>query len=353
MSTKKLQKDKKATQALIIFFILCLSLSVLPLRIIWGDASFVKLITSQVALFFICLVIWYLFFGMLQYKRIPYMGLRIFTGTIISGMASMVFYYIYIYIYGFQSFTIKEKMTFQFFVTLFTIGVCVAVIYLPLAFFIRQNHKLRQKEKEIVRLKQIHVEARIEKLKSKLSPHFLFNALTVLKSGTDDLWVKEYTVALSATYRYLTDHKINQTLISLQSELDFIDAYIYLLEARFGDQINIHISDDIRYMEGNIPPLTLQLLIENAVKHNVISIEKPLHIDILPEDNWITVRNHIAKKKLSDFTSGGTGLYNISERYLLIAGKNIFIDNDGEHFTVKIPVLSKNTCKRKQNIELF
>lgn len=202
---------------------------------------------------------------------------------------------------------------------------------------------IRRKEKiEVTQQKDIAVKATasFETLKNQLDPHFLFNSLNVLSSLIEENPKKaqEFTVALSKIYRYVLDQK-DKNLISVEEELNFAKLYVSLLKMRFEDAIIINFKTDADMNDFRIVPLSLQLLLENAIKHNIISDQKPLKIDIFKEENYLVVQNSYQKKQTFE-KSTGIGLQNIIQRYNLVSNLEINIKQTNEHYVVKLPLIS-------------
>lgn len=205
---------------------------------------------------------------------------------------------------------------------------------------------IRRKDKiEVTQQKDIAVKATasFETLKNQLDPHFLFNSLNVLSSLIEENPVKaqEFTVALSKIYRYVLDQK-DKNLISVEEELNFAKLYVSLLKMRFEDAIIINFQTDIHINEFRIVPLSLQLLLENAIKHNIISDQKPLQIDIFKEENYLVVQNSYQKKQTFE-KSIGIGLQNIIQRYNLVSNLEINIQQTDKHYIVKLPLISSES----------
>ena len=177
----------------------------------------------------------------------------------------------------------------------------------------------KESQLEAEKFKKISVEAQFEALRNQINPHFLFNSLNVLSTLVykDQDLANDFIQQLSKVYRYLINNQ-SKKIISLTEELSFINSYIYLLNIRFKSNLKI-----INNINGNteryyIAPATLQLLIENAIKHNIVSYKKPLNIDIFSDDNFIIVKNNLQKKKQSKQNNTRVGLKNIQKRYQLM-----------------------------------
>lgn len=208
--------------------------------------------------------------------------------------------------------------------------------------YLESNEKYLRISKQLAidaeRLKKEILISEFESLKNQVNPHFLFNSLNVLA----DLVYEEQDEAvrfvgeLAHVYRYVLDCK-QKEIIELDAELKFINSYIFLLKIRFEENIcaNVCIPSTSRIF---IAPVTLQLLLENAIKHNIISIEKPLMIEVGIDGDYIFVRNNIQLRRGHE-KSTGVGLKNIISRYQFLSDKEVLIINDGTEFVVKIPVL--------------
>jgi LytS/YehU family sensor histidine kinase len=186
---------------------------------------------------------------------------------------------------------------------------------------------------------------RYEALRNQINPHFLFNSFNVLSDlvyEDQDLAVK-FIGQLSDLYRYVLDSR-EKELVPLKEELDFIESYIFLLQTRFEDKINIKM-DLSPQADEMIVPMTLQLLIENAVKHNEASKKHPLQITVVRKDGKIEVRNGLKIRSVGD-DSKQTGLKNISQQYQHLSTQEtdsyrIEIEQTAEEFIVRVPILNK------------
>ncbi len=187
-----------------------------------------------------------------------------------------------------------------------------------------------QKENAILQYRQ---------LKSQITPHFLFNSLNVLVStiNKDRDTAVEYTKKLSAVYRYVLTQDLQDT-VTLKEEMDFIDNYIGILRARFDKGLEFRFDINPDDMPKFIPPMSLQLLIENAVKHNAVLPDDPLVINILTDHCILIVSNNL-KPRVSCNPGIGIGLKNLSKKYEIIAGTDISVLKDSNTFTVKLPLL--------------
>jgi LytS/YehU family sensor histidine kinase len=176
-------------------------------------------------------------------------------------------------------------------------------------------------------------------LQAQINPHFLFNSLNTLSSLVyeDADRSAEFIRRLSDVYRHVLDAR-QKDLISLREELSFIESFIFLLELRFENKLKIDVRIDENLLDHKIAPLTLQMLIENAVKHNIVSDSKPLSVDIFNDDDHIVVKNPLQEKVVKE-KGNNMGLRNISSRYMALCGKEVGIYNTDGAFTVKIPII--------------
>lgn len=192
------------------------------------------------------------------------------------------------------------------------------------------------------RLKKENITAQYEALKQQLNPHFLFNSLSSLSSmiKQDHEASAEFVMRLSHVYRYLLTHN-KENVVPLEQEINFIDAYLFLLRSRFGQNLNVMIDIPSAYhQQFGIPALSIQLLIENAIKHNIISFNKPLSIKIEIADQELQVSNNVQlRNNLAVEESNGIGLGSINRRYELLLNKTIEIINSTDQFTVKLPLI--------------
>jgi two-component system, LytTR family, sensor kinase len=201
----------------------------------------------------------------------------------------------------------------------------------------------KQTSLEAEQLKSVTAQAELQLIKTQINPHFLFNNLNVLSAlimkdnGEANKFIEEF----SKVYRYiLTNH--DKELVELRTELDFIQPYIFLLEKRFAEGLVITLNIAETYKEKYIIPASLQMLIENAIKHNVVSRSKPLLINVHSNgNNTIVVSNNLQAKQTIE-KSTGIGLQNIVKRYKLVSHTEVTISKDENNFTVALPLLNIN-----------
>jgi two-component system LytT family sensor kinase len=221
-----------------------------------------------------------------------------------------------------------------------TIVISISIFYLILN---RKSHfRMRSMEIQAEQLMKENAVAQFEALKNQVSPHFLFNSLSILSSlvHVDANLSEKFIDQLAKAYRYILEQKDNDT-VSLKTELDFLESYAFLLKIRFENKFDVKtLVTDQEAEKYRIAPLTLQLLIENCVKHNRMSQKEPLIVTILIKDDYLVVVNPVRpRSELERVTSTGIGLSNIRNRYQLLTKSPVQIGQDEELFTVKIPLL--------------
>jgi hypothetical protein len=220
----------------------------------------------------------------------------------------------------------------NFFVSALVVG-CVLIIRL---IFQKQNITLENEQ-----LKREALQSQYESLKNQLSPHFLFNSLTALKTliDEDSSKAQNYVNSLSKALRY-TLQSNEKRLVTLGEEMKFMDSYLYLIRMRYDANLVVKTDIDEGLMQSLLPPLTLQTLVENAIKHNEVSSRKPLLIEIMSTGNYkVVVRNNI-QKKLTGEEGTGIGLTNLSKQFRLLIGHDIIIRSDDGCFIVELQLTS-------------
>jgi len=225
----------------------------------------------------------------------------------------------------------------------FVITVVVSLFFIAFySFKALQDKKIKQ-QKIIAGT----ANAKYESLKSQLDPHFLFNSLNVLVSliEEDTDKAQKFTTSLSKVYRYVLEQK-DKDLVSLEEELAFAKTYMLLLKMRFENAIDCIIPGKVHNPEAKIVPLSLQILLENCIKHNIVSEQQPLRISIIESVNTLMVSNNFQKKKTLN-KSSGIGLKNITERYQILSTRTISINQSKNEFKVELPLLTKKASIMK------
>ena len=198
----------------------------------------------------------------------------------------------------------------------------------------------RQAAINLEKLRSEQLASQYETLKSQVNPHFLFNSLNVLTSlvhQQPDTAVK-FIKKLSEVYRFVLDSR-KQEVVDLETELKFVEDYMYLQKIRFGENLNCAMEVPDHLMSKMVPPLSIQMLVENAIKHNEVSEEFPLSIRIVASGDEIVVSNSVRAKKNKE-PSSGAGLDNIKDRYEFLSGKKVAIVAGKETFEVRLPLLT-------------
>ncbi len=250
--------------------------------------------------------------------------LRFFEDVIVEGNSLMAFLN-------------KENMSDYLVAIIITLFVTLSfhAFYFYKAF---QDNKV--KEQKII---ASTASAQFESLKSQIDPHFLFNSLNVLSSLIEEHPenAQKFTTSLSKIYRYVLEQK-DKELVTVTEELAFAETYMNLLKMRFENSITfeIEIASSLAMTAFKVVPLSLQLLLENCIKHNVVSEQHPLHIKIYLQDNYLVVENNLQKKEVLQ-SRKGVGLQNIVDRYAILTNRNVLIEETTAHFKIKIPILTK------------
>ncbi len=219
------------------------------------------------------------------------------------------------------------------------LGVSIILLFVEISTQFFKNWK--KSLIEVEHYKTQSVQAQLQNLKNQVNPHFLFNNLSVLSSLVykDQDKAVDFINQLSKVYRYLLEVR-NAQLVMLEEEMVFIRSYIYLIQIRFDTNIKFEINLNESDNKKLIPPLALQMLIENAIKHNEISAEFPLKVVIRTENNKLVVENNI-KLRANKEESTNSGLSNIKERYKFYTDEVVEIYQDNQLFKVAIPLLLK------------
>jgi LytS/YehU family sensor histidine kinase len=212
------------------------------------------------------------------------------------------------------------------------------------AFYIEKRWGDDIREKEALR--QANLVSQFESLKAQVNPHFLFNCLNSLSSliSQNPAKAEDFVDEMSNVYRYLLRTNENG-LVTIETEIHFIRSYYHLQKTRFGEAIVLDIRLSDENMETLIPSLTLQMLLENAVKHNSLRKTAPLRIEIFNREGYIIVRNNIQAKSKKYIISTKIGLQNIASKYQLINKSDILISNDGQYFEVSLPLIKNVAYK--------
>lgn len=203
--------------------------------------------------------------------------------------------------------------------------------------FYKTRQEIKVKEQKVIAGKAT---AQFDALKNQLDPHFLFNSLNVLNSLIEENTeaAQKFTTLLSKVYRYVLEQK-SKELVSVEEELNFASTYMKLVHMRFENSIVFEVEQNVD-LKANVVPLSLQLLLENAIKHNQVKQNKPLKVNIYQKDNYLVVSNNFQPKSVIKHSSG-VGLINIKQRYALLTERRVLVEKSEEDFRVRIPLLTK------------
>lgn len=249
--------------------------------------------------------------------------IRVFTETVIDNKTI-------------SEFLVTERI--EYYYISLIISLVVTTVFYTVYYY-------RNKQETIVRKQKIiagTASAKFDALKNQLDPHFLFNSLNVLTSLIEENpeAATRFTTTLSKVYRYVLEQK-NKELVTLEEELKFADLYMSLLTVRFEDSIVYSPPLQLSNAKAMVVPLSLQLLLENAVKHNQVMPSKKLYITIIEENDNLVITNNIQTKQvLKDST--GFGLTNIRERYAHLTHQPVIIEETAKEFSITIPILKDN-----------
>ena len=230
-----------------------------------------------------------------------------------------------------------------FFLPVSLISTCmVTTLYESIYFF----QRWRQTAVEAEKLRTQQLRSELEVLKTQISPHFLFNSLNTLVTliEEDQKQAVSFTQKLSEVYRYILQNK-EEEMVTLERELRFTESYVFLLKMRFADNFHVHYNLPDEYMTCYAPPMTLQILIENAIKHNIVSVAKPLSIEIFVQNGeTLQVRNNY-QPKTTTVASTHTGLSNVRRRFEYLSKRDVQVIHTLTHFEVVMPLVQVQDYK--------
>src|SRR4030095_5336548 len=200
-------------------------------------------------------------------------------------------------------------------------------------------NELRQSVEEKELLKRESLKAQLDALRTQVNPHFLFNNLNTLSSVMPEnpKLAVDFVQQLSKVYRHVLEVQDAQSIL-LKDELDVLKAYAFLLRTRFGNNLDIEINVPEEKLHKKVVPLSLQILMENAIKHNIVSSDKPLKIAVYALNGKLVVSNNLQMKHQVN-ESTGIGLNNLRNRYKLLSDKQVEVTENGSNFTVSIPLI--------------
>jgi len=277
---------------------------------------------------------------------------RIVVGFFTSFFVTLIF----IFLLRILIFVVFEKIDFKVFLqnespqeyVHSSIITFIVLLIFHAIFFYKSFQENRVKEQKII---AGTASAKFESLKNQIDPHFLFNSLNVLSSLIEENPdnAQRFTTSLSKIYRYVLEQK-DKELVSVEEELAFAKIYMNLLKMRFENSLFYELPEIIHNPDAKVVPLSLQLLLENTVKHNVVSEQKPLHIRIFIEDDYLVIQNDYQKKEVLQERQG-VGLQNIINRYGIITDRKVLVEQNEQTFTVKIPILTKQITVMEETVD--
>ncbi|KQT24446.1 histidine kinase [Chryseobacterium sp. Leaf405] len=269
--------------------------------------------------------------------------------AIISIISILIANFILVYFCNYMNFVIfqKDATTEEYFsgkynyINWFTINIALLIsAFLHARGFMEELKKTSKKEVVEQKLIAKSANAQFESLKNQLDPHFLFNSLNVLSSLIDEnpKQAQKFTASMSKIYRYVLEQK-DKELVTVEDELEFAKTYCDLLKTRFEDSVDFIFDVKKEDFRRFVVPLSLQLLLENCIKHNFATSSKPLLIRIFSENDTLCIENNLqVREQIKE--SSGIGLSNIVQRYALLTKRNVFIEKSEDYFKVKLPILS-------------
>ena len=199
----------------------------------------------------------------------------------------------------------------------------------------------QKKKLEINLLKESErtTQMQLEVLKAQIDPHFMFNNFSILSEliVEDRVLTERFLENLSSVYRYVIQN-LKRDTVPISEELAFLRSYIYLIGMRYEDAICIDVDERLEHIDGQVPPVSCQLLVENAIKHNQLSVRQPLYIRIFQESDYIVVENDL-RPLSSELSSTGIGQRNIVERYFLLCKEKPIIEKSEHSYIVKLPII--------------
>jgi sensor histidine kinase YesM len=243
---------------------------------------------------------------------------------------------------------IKEERIESYYAS-FVISIVVTAIFFAV-FYYRHRQEKKVKDQKII---AGAASAQFDALKNQLDPHFLFNSLNVLTSLIEENpeAATRFTTALSKVYRYVLEQK-NKELVTVEEELKFAKLYMSLINMRFEESIVFTVPEHISNPEAKVVPLSLQLVLENAVKHNQLTPSRKLHITIFEKDGDLIIRNNVQPKNVVR-KGTGVGLQNIRKRYYLLTDRAVTIQQNEKEFSVSIPLLTEMGPRALQTQEIY
>ncbi|MGD1841977.1 MAG: sensor histidine kinase [Thermonemataceae bacterium] len=338
-------KERQPTQAITIF----------PAYIIWGSSlliaflaffprlarldfiSFPEVICDSIAAFLLASILWYFNINILASKDLSTsLTKRVLLSAFVNSLTMSVFALLYVRLFPHHP-LIRTLIAYQY------RGLLVTLLLMVIIYSLLQNHKARVYSLELEQLKSENLRAQLSFLRQQINPHFFFNSLNILKSMVEvgDQQAPEVIMKLSEFYRSALQYN-DGNKVMLKKELQIMEAYAYTLKVRFEEGLQVKQAIQDTALNTYIPPFTLQMLLENSIKHNTLSVAKPLIFSLTTENGFLVVSNNIQKKRTVPLSTK-TGLENIKLRYQLMAKQPLEIVVDDHFFTVKLPLINEDT----------
>lgn len=262
---------------------------------------------------------------------------NLFHRIVVNGSLYVVLYVVLFRIHQLWVDPVLPVRVFRF---LFNLNLILEVLFVVLISQIyRQLFRNYQIRMDNEMLLKTNAETRYEVLKNQVNPHFLFNSFNTLSSliVNDQDKAVNYVNNMSDVFRYVLESS-KKEWSTVDEEIVFLKAYIQMLKGRFGEKLQFKIEMEPDFQQFLLPPMAVQILVENAVKHNVISRKQPLEIHIFTEGPQLTVSNHLQEKKIKE-PSTGLGLFNLTQRCSYLSGRELVVKRTEHDFLVTIPLM--------------
>ncbi len=243
-----------------------------------------------------------------------------------------------IFIEGLAILIFEIKALKAYFLIYFFRNLIIAVVVFLVTYAVDLVEKLRQERIEVLLLQNQNAETELAALRSQIDPHFLFNTLTTLSSLArgNNAETVSFIDHMADVFRYMLENR-SQKVVLVGDELSFLRSYLFMMKKRFEAGLHVEIDIGRSQLEMRIPQFALQVVIENAIKHNIVSVKNPLRIQIRSTDDCIVVRNNLNERRSSE--GFGIGLDNLSQRYWLTGNKKIRVTKGDNFFEVVLPLL--------------
>ncbi|GAB4409347.1 MAG: hypothetical protein OHK0053_36160 [Microscillaceae bacterium] len=335
-----------------ILYIFCLASCVFLLRVVilFYDLPFYFLILIYPISFITLSLAWIAIRNIHHYldKVMPYNSpqfvwrivLEVLAGT--ATALTLINIIFFLADYQFSFFEVDQKLRITTHISVVLMVLLINALFLGYYYFQHWKIALLQAaklEKEKALTQKYLAQLQFINLQNQLNPHFLFNSITSLNSliFENQQLASDFLKQLAKVYRYVLQHK-EKELVALQTELTFIQSYLSLLKTRFGEVFRYQIDIEEVALQRQIPPVTLQVLVENAIKHNVMTLESPLCVEIKSEKDYLKVSNNLQKKSIVA-TSNKIGLENLKSLYGFLTSENIEIIESRKSFIIKLPFI--------------